>query len=145
MPDAAPAFVAGRDDPLAQHGHLAVLDAFDRPDHLADRVDAVGDQRAVRLRQRQHVRQMSDPQRLRRCRLAVDPHRDVRRIADALAIDENAAETLDDPDNAGAADAVIVATRDAGAADALIAAALDLRRRRRPIRRARIGSAAGAR
>src|SRR5712692_4578524 len=80
----APAFVAGRYDPLAQHGHLAVLDAF-------------------------------------------DPHHDVRRIADAFAVDENTAETLNDPDNAGAADALIVATRDTGAADTLVAAAAHLR------------------
>src|SRR5438876_7837813 len=122
----APAFVAGRYDPLAQHGHLAVLDAFDRPHHLADHADAVGDQRTVRLRQRQHARQMSDLERFRRCRFAIDPHRDVRRIADAFAVDENAAETLNDPDNAGAADALIVATRDTRSADTLIAAAAHL-------------------
>src|SRR5207247_7672417 len=62
-----------------------------------------------------------------RCRFAVDPHRDIRRITDVLAIDENAAETLNDPDDAGAAEALILATRDTGAPDTLIVAAAHLR------------------
>ena len=55
-----------------------------------------------------------------------DPYRHISRIADALTVDENTSEALDDPDNAGTADALI-AVREAGSTDALIAASPDLR------------------
>src|SRR5262249_46473665 len=90
-----------------------------------------GDEGAVGLPSRDHAGELADAQAARARRLAVDTHRHVARIGDALAIDVDAAETLDHADDAGAADAMIVTARDSGAADALIGAAPDLRTRDR--------------
>jgi hypothetical protein len=124
----APAFVTVPYDFLTKDAHLAGLDGLNRPDHFADGFDPVGGQQAVGLAQRHNARDMSDPQRLRRRRGAIDPYRHTRRVADAFAVDENTAEALDDPDNAGAANAVIVtAARDPRSSDAVIVASCDLR------------------
>jgi hypothetical protein len=123
-----PAFVAAPDDLLAEDAHLAGLDGFNRPDDFADGFDPVGGQRAVGLAQCHNACDVSDPQRLCRCRLAIDPYRHTRGVADPFAVDENAAKALDDPDDAGATDAVIVAAVcDPRSADAMIVASFDLR------------------
>jgi len=75
---------------------------------------------------------LPDPQCLRRCCRAVDQYRHIRRVADAFAVDKNASEALDHPDDAGAANAaIIIAVDDAGPPDALIVASA-VRRPGRP-------------
>jgi hypothetical protein len=68
---------------------------------------------------------LPDPQGVSRRHRAIDQHGHIRRIADAFAVDKNASEALDHPDDAGAANAAIpIAADDAGPADALIVASL---------------------
>ncbi|MHC2684288.1 hypothetical protein ACVJDU_005852 [Bradyrhizobium diazoefficiens] len=121
------ALLAAGDDLLTEHRQLVALHLFDRTRDLARDRDAARDQRAVSPTGRDHARKLADAQRIGAGRLAVDSDRNVARIGDALAIDVDTAEALDHADDAGAADAVIIASRDPGAADALIGAAPDLR------------------
>src|SRR5262249_58674054 len=117
----APGFAAGRDDLLTEHGHPPGIDGFDRPDRLADHIDAAC-RPAIALALRHDARELPDPQRLHGGCFAIDGDGHVRRESDALPIDEDAAEALDHADNSGAADAVVIAAGHAPAADALIPA-----------------------
>jgi hypothetical protein len=125
--DSAPASAGRRRHALTKHSDLTMADRFDRPGHFADHVDAARGERAIRLAHRDDARDLSDLQPFRGRGFAVDAHGNVGRVGDARVIDEDAAEALDDADNTGAADAMIVAAADAGAANALIATSPDLR------------------
>src|SRR5713101_1251186 len=120
-----PALAAGRYHLLAKNDDLTSCDVFDGSNGFADHFDAVRGQRAVGLTQRQNAHDLPDPQRFCGGRRTIDQYRHVRRIADAFAVDENASEALDHPDDAGAANAtIVVAADDAGPPDALIVAFL---------------------
>jgi hypothetical protein len=118
-----PVLAAGRYHLLAENSDLASSDVFDRSNDFTDHCDAARGQRAVGLTQRHKVRDLPDPQRFCGARRTIDQYWHVRRIADAFAVDENAPEALDHPDDAGAANAaIIIAADDAGPPDALIVA-----------------------
>jgi hypothetical protein len=119
-----PVLAAGRYHPLAQNNDLARIDIIDRSNDFADHFDAARGQRTAGLAQRQNARDLPDPQRLRRRHRAIDQYRHIRRIADAFAVDKNAPEALDHPDDAGAANAAIIIAADAGPPDAPIVASL---------------------
>jgi hypothetical protein len=126
-----PAFSAGRYHLLAQNSDLAGRDVFDRANDFTDHFDAVRGQRAVGLTQRQNARDLPNPQRCCGGRRTIDQYRYIRRIADAFAVDENASEPLDHPNDACAANAtVVVAADDAGPPDASIVGTPDLRQGR---------------
>jgi len=131
------------DDFLPEDLDGVPVDGGHRANDFADHGDRIRDE-AGRVGSRRDTHDMADPQVTRASPLPVDGHGDIRPVGDASVIDDDAAETLDRADKAGAADAAIASSRafrrDPRAADADVARLLRRcnrimqRRRRRPER-----------
>jgi len=93
-----PSLPAAPDHLLAEHGHFAGLDGFDRP--MTSLTRRCGWWKAPLPGDRHHARDMSDRSAWP-SRFAVDPHGTSPRSRSAR-LDVDAAEALDDADDAGA-------------------------------------------
>jgi hypothetical protein len=98
------------DDLLPEDLDGVPVDGGHRANDFADHGDRIRDEPG-RVGSRRDTHDMADPQVTRVSPPPVDRHGDIRPIGDARVVDDDAAETLDRSDKAGAADATVASCR----------------------------------